>query len=99
MAHKKEGKERISDPRVDRIWEYMREKKINLTKLSKVSGLSYPHVNNMMNGNKSLSYDVLEKIAIGLKLPMEYFIDNIGQRIPPVALQRIPVVSLKRYHS
>ena len=26
-------------------------------------------------------------------------IDNIGQRIPPVALQRIPVVSLKRYHS
>lgn len=27
------------------------------------------------------------------------FIDNIGQRIPPVALQRIPVVSLKRYHS
>ena len=25
--------------------------------------------------------------------------DNIGQRIPPVALQRIPVVSLKRYHS
>ena len=99
MAHKKEGKERISDPRVDRIWEYMREKKINLTKLSKVSGLSYPHVNNMMNGNKSLSYDVLEKIAIGLKLPMEYFIDNIGQRIPPVALQMIPVVSLKRYHS
>lgn len=43
MAHKKEGKERISDPRVDRIWEYMREKKINLTKLSKVSGLSYLH--------------------------------------------------------
>ena len=76
MAHKKEGKERISDPRVDRIWEYMREKKINLTKLSKVSGLSYPHVNNMMNGNKSLSYDVLEKIAIGLKLPMEYFIES-----------------------
>ena len=51
MAHKKEGKERISDPRVDRIWEYMKEKKINLTKLAKVSGLSYPHVNNMMNGN------------------------------------------------
>ena len=25
--------------------------------------------------------------------------DNIGQRIPPVALQRIPVVALKRYHS
>ena len=31
----------------------------------------------------------------------EYYtiVDNIGQRIPPVALQRIPVVSLKRYHS
>ena len=84
MAHKKEGKERISDPRVDRIWEYMREKKINLTKLSKVSGLSYPHVNNMMNGNKSLSYDVLEKIAIGLKLPMEYFIESeiVNERKP-----------------
>ena len=27
------------------------------------------------------------------------FIDNIGQRIPPVALQRIPVVSLKGYRS
>ena len=25
--------------------------------------------------------------------------DNIGQRIPPVALQRIPVVSLKGYRS
>ena len=76
MAHKKEGKERISDPRVDRIWEYIREKKMNLTKLAKVSGLTYPHVNNMMNGNKSLSYEVLEKIAQGLKLPMEYFLES-----------------------
>lgn len=84
MAHKKEGKERISDPRVDRIWEYMKEKKINLTKLAKVSGLSYPHVNNMMNGNKSLSYGVLEKIAIGLKLPMEYFLESeiVNERKP-----------------
>ena len=29
----------------------------------------------------------------------KYDIDNIGQRIPPVALQRIPVVSLKGYRS
>ena len=38
--------------------------------------------------------DVLEQQLNQLAL-----IDNIGQRIPPVALQRIPVVSLKRYHS
>lgn len=76
MAHKKEGKERISDPRVDRIWEYMREKKMNLTKLVDLTKLSYPHVCNMMNGRKALSYDVLEKIAQGLKLPMEYFLES-----------------------
>ena len=35
-----------------------------------------------------------------MTLPISgYFTDNIGQRIPPVALQMIPVVSLKRYHS
>ena len=76
MAHRKEGKDRISDPRVDKIWDYMREKKMNLTKLVKVTNLSYPHVCNMMNGRKPLSYDVLEKIAIGLKLPMEYFLES-----------------------
>lgn len=76
MAHKKEGKERISDPRVDRIWEYLREKKMNLKKLVDVTKLSYPHVCNMMNGRKPLSYDVLEKIAQGLKLPMEYFLES-----------------------
>ena len=76
MAHKKEGKERISDPRVVRIWEYMKEKKMNLKKLVDVTKLSYPHVCNMMNGRKPLSYDVLEKIANGLKLPMEYFIES-----------------------
>ena len=84
MAHKKEGKERISDPRVDRIWEYMREKKMNLKKLVDVTKLSYPHVCNMMNGRKALSYDVLEKIAIGLKLPMEYFLESeiVNERKP-----------------
>ena len=76
MAHKKEGKERISDPRVVRIWEYMKEKKMNLKKLVDVTKLSYPHVCNMMNGRKPLSYDVLEKIANGLKLPMEYFLES-----------------------
>lgn len=78
MAHKKEGKERISDPRVDKIWEYMREKKMNLKKLVDVTKLSYPHVCNMMNGRKALSYDVLEKIAQGLKLPMEYFLESLA---------------------
>lgn len=76
MAHKKEDKERISDARVDKIWEYMREKKMNLKKLVDVTKLSYPHVCNMMNGRKALSYDVLEKIAQGLKLPMEYFLES-----------------------
>ena len=43
----------------------------------------------------------VERIAIILRKEMlkQYVDDNIGQRIPPVALQRIPVVSLKRYHS
>lgn len=84
MAHRKEGKDRISDPRVDRIWDYMSEKKMNLTKLVKVTNLSYPHVCNMMNGRKPLSYDVLEKIATGLKLPMEYFLESetVNERKP-----------------
>lgn len=76
MAHKKDLKDRISDPRVDRIWEYMRDKKMNLKKLVDMTKLSYPHACNMMNGRKPLSYDVLEKIAIGLKLPMEYFLES-----------------------
>ena len=49
---------------------------MNLTKLVDVTKLSYPHVCNMMNGRKPLSYDVLEKIAQGLKLPMEYFLES-----------------------
>lgn len=77
MAHRKEGKERISDPRVDRIWEYMREKKINIKKLSDVSGLSYNHANYVMNGVKPLSFNVLNMIAKGLKLPMEYFLESV----------------------
>lgn len=76
MAHKKEHLERISDPRVDRIWEYMREKKINIKKLADVSNLSYNHANYVMNGLKALSYNVLEKIAQGLKLPIEYFLES-----------------------
>ena len=76
MAHKKDLSDRISDPRVDRIWEYMRDKKMNLKKLVDKTKLSYPHVCNMMNGRKSLTYDVLEQIAIGLKLPMEYFLES-----------------------
>ena len=76
MAHKKEHLERISDPRVDRIWEYMREKKINIKKLADLSQLSYNHANYVMNGLKALSYNVLEKIAQGLKLPMEYFLES-----------------------
>ena len=76
MAHKKEGKERISDPRVDRIWEYLRDKKMNLKKLVEETKLSYPHVCNMMNGRKPLSFEVLGKITQGLKLPMGYFDEN-----------------------
>ena len=94
MAHKKEGKERILDPRVDRIWEYMREKKMNLKKLVDVTKLSYPHVCNMMNGRKALSYDVLEKIAQGLKLPMEYFLESeiVNERKPRIT-KKSPLMS------
>ena len=38
-------------------------------------------------------------VSYYLDYTTDALIDNIGQRIPPVALQRIPVVSLKRYHS
>ncbi len=76
MAHRKEGKERILDPRVDRILKYMAEKKITIKKISDVSELSYPHVCNTLNGRKALSLDVLAKIAGGLKLPISFFLDS-----------------------
>ena len=55
----------------------------------------------------SLMTDVPETVSItiisdnnrGMLHLSEFNDDNIGQRIPPVALQMIPVVSLKRYHS
>lgn len=73
MAQRDENKENITDPRVDRIWEYLRENKMNLKKLVDATNLSYPHVCNMMNGRKPLSFEVLGKITQGLKLPMGYF--------------------------
>ena len=76
MAHRKQGKDRISDPRVDRIKEYLREKKMTLQKLVDLTNLSYPHVCNMMNGRKALTLDVLDRISTGLKLPIEYFLDS-----------------------
>ena len=76
MAHKKDLNDRISDPRVDRIWEYLKDKKMNLKKLVEETKLSYPHVCNMMNGRKPLSFEVLGKITQGLKLPMGYFDEN-----------------------
>lgn len=76
MAFKKEGLERITDPRVDRIWEVMNERKLNVRKVADKSNLSYAHLNKVLNGLKTLRLDVLQQIADGLKLPIEFFLDS-----------------------
>ena len=70
-----------NDPRVDKIWEVMKEKKLNIMKLQKETkkqgaSVSYVHLNKVLNGIKPLSYDILEKIARALKYPTEYFFDT-----------------------
>lgn len=76
MAHRKEGKDRISDPRVDRIRHFLKERNMSLQKLVDATNLSYPHVCNMMNGRKALTLDVLDRICRGLNYPIEYFLDS-----------------------
>lgn len=76
MANKKEGIKRIIDPKVDKIWEIMREKKLNITKLAEKSKLSYGYLNKVLNGVKPLRLDILPQIAEGLKYPIEYFLES-----------------------
>ena len=76
MAHKQENIKRISDSRVQKVWEVMHDRKLNLTKLAALSSISYAHLNKVMNGVKVLNLDVLEQIAKGLKLPLEYFLES-----------------------
>ena len=77
MANKQQNKDRIVDPKVDRIWEVMREKKLNIKKLEELSGVSYVHLNKVLNGIKPLTFPILERIANnGFNLPLEYFLDN-----------------------
>ena len=73
-APKKENLKRLSDPRVDRIWEVMNQRKMTIADLAKKSGLSYAHTNKVLNGVMELKPNLLEKIAVkGLKLPLSFF--------------------------
>jgi len=55
MAHINKELKRISDPKVDKIWDVMRQKGWNITKLSKSCNTSYVHLNKVLNGRKPLS--------------------------------------------
>ncbi len=77
MANKKENLSRISDPRVDRIWDVMKERHLSIKQLADKAQLSYSHTNKVLNGMKALKLDILEKIAVnGLGLPITYFEDG-----------------------
>ena len=87
MANKKEGTERkyANDPKVAKILEEMREKKMTIVDLANKSGVSYVHLNKVLNGIKSLTFPIFEKIANnGFNLPMEYFLeDNLTNDLEP----------------
>ena len=76
MAHINKELKRISDPKVDKIWDVMRQKGWNITKLSKSCNTSYVHLNKVLNGLKPLSLPILEDIAKGLNYKTEYFIES-----------------------
>ena len=73
-APKKENLERISDPRVDRIREVMKDRKMSIAKLSDKAKISYAHLNKVLNGVMELTPNFLQKIAVdGLNLPSSFF--------------------------
>ena len=81
MANKQQDRNRINDPKVDKVWALMREKKLNITKLAALTKergaeISYVHLNKVLNGIKPLSFDILERIAQTFKYPTEYFLET-----------------------
>lgn len=95
MAHKKEGLERISDPRVDRIWEVMKERKMTITELSKKAKTTFAHTNKVLNGRMPLKPNFLEKLAIdGLGLPPSFFEEvKIENKQKPKTRKNAPLMS------
>ncbi len=81
MANKQQDRNRINDPKVDKVWELMRERKLNITNLAKLTKergaeISYVHLNKVLNGVKPLSFDILERIAQTFMYPTEYFLET-----------------------
>ena len=79
MANRKEvlKNPRLSDPRVDRINEELRARGMSKRALCTAIGTKdYSSINKILNGVNPLSQKMLEKIAKGLKLPSQYFVER-----------------------
>lgn len=94
-APKKENLKRLSDPRVDRIWEVMNQRKMTIADIAKKSGLSYAHTNKVLNGVMELKPNLLEKIAVkGLKLPLSFFDEvTIENKLKPKESKKAQLMS------
>ena len=58
---------------IRRLSELMRERNLSLYKVSQMSGVPYSTLKNTEIRNGQLTVDTIERICIGLKIPMYYF--------------------------
>lgn len=64
-----------------RLKKIREERGYSLEKVSELTGVSKPSINNIERGLTSPSIDSLWKIATGLSVPISYFLVNLKQRI------------------
>lgn len=58
---------------IRRLSELMRERNLSLYKVSQMSGVPYSTLKNTELRNGQLTVDTIERICIGLEIPMYYF--------------------------
>lgn len=56
-----------------RLSELMRERNLSLYKVSQMSGVPYSTLKNTELRNGQLTVDTIERICIGLEIPMYHF--------------------------
>ena len=97
MANRKQALDakRLENPKVDRINEELQNRGISKSELCKRMGTNdYSSVCKILNGMKPLTHKMLEKIAKGLKLPSQYFIEReVVKELKPKSRNGKPLMS------